>query len=153
MTKTIVVMFLVLCLLSGCSRRGPKFLVTTNDKTTVLEFDSVSLKDGFLNLGTRVSVSTTRGTSYIEKDFSNVTDFVFLHPAKPEEPNPLTVEGLKDYRQKISEYERTCNAMVIYPDKTTLFAKHDFDGYLICYSKRGREEIPLSNVWWITRRR
>jgi len=103
--------------------------------------------------GTTVSVATTHGTSYIEKDFSNVTDLYLFHPAKPEKPNPLTVEGLKEYWQKMSEYDRGCNAMVTYADKTTLFAQHDFDGYLICYSKRGREEIPLSNVWWVTRRR
>lgn len=151
MTKKIAMIFVV-CLLSGCSHPRSKFYVTTITGT-VLEFDRIYLKDGFLNLGTTVSITTLRGTAYIEKDFSNVTDLCLFHPAKPEEPSPLTVEGVKQYRQKMAEYDRTCNAMVTFIDKTDLFAVHDFDGYLICYSKRGREEIPMSHVWWIMRTR
>jgi hypothetical protein len=146
------ILLLLLCLFSGCSKPQSPFYVTPINGP-VMEFDRVYVKDGFLNLGATVSISTARGTAYIEKDFSNVTDLCLLHPPKPEEPNPLTIDGLKEYRRKLAEYDRKYNAMVIFVDKTTLFALHDFDGYLICYSKRGREEIPLSNVWWITRTR
>ncbi len=59
MTKELGVMFLVLCVLSGCSRkRLPKFTVlTTYDK--LLYVDRVYVNPGFFPFGTRFEVGTS----------------------------------------------------------------------------------------------
>lgn len=131
MTKKIVVMLLVLCALLGCShKRRPRFTVMTMDKK-LLYVDSVSVNPGIFPLGTGFKVYTPHGETWIEKDLTGVKDIYFLHGADQRYPE--------------------CNTIITYSDKSDGWVRCDPGMVLICESARGREEIPFTKIFSISR--